>query len=401
MATLEIRRGRRGTRYRLIFSLFSKRYAATLPVHNQADAEHAKTSAEMLLEQIVAGRVTIPPGADVALFIATDGRLETKPTDDHSLPLGKLYDQFQQAIPEGHLERSTLLTMKIHLGHVTKILGGNKPLGSVTFDDLQKYVNRRTKEKNRRGKSISPVTIRKEVTTLSGMWSWAASQHKVSGEFPGRKLKYPATSEAPPFQTWDDIERQVASGAAESLWDCLFLNVDEVAQLLAYVKQHAYKPYVYPMLAMAAHTGARRSELIRSRVEDINFKTSTILLRERKRERGHHGSRTVPMSPLLSSILQSWLDGRKSGPTFFHKPGEHIAKDEAHTHLELTLADSKWTKLKGYHTLRHSMASNLAMKGVDQRVINEILGHMSERTAKRYRHFAPDIKFNAVQSVFG
>jgi integrase len=184
------------------------------------------------------------------------------------------------------------------------------------------------------------------------------------------------------------------------LWDSLFLSTDEIATLAKYVEEHAYKPFIYPMFLTAAHTGARRSELIRSQAEDIDFASKVITIRERKRERGHHGSRSVPLSPLLAKVLKKWLAGRTSGPTFQWK-GVPIERDEAHSHLQLTLANSKWEKVKGWHTLRHSMASNLAAKGIDQRVINELLGHVSEQTAARYRHFTPNIKAGAVQAVFG
>ena len=51
-----------------------------------------------------------------------------------------------------------------------------------------------------------------------------------TGPFPNRGLVYPKTDEKPPFQTWEEIERQIARGglsAAEQkdLWDCLFLTL--------------------------------------------------------------------------------------------------------------------------------------------------------------------------------
>lgn len=401
MASLETRRFPHRTSYRLVFRLHGRKYGHTLDVTSEDDARAVLSSAERTLALIAEGRVAIPAGADVGLFVATDGRLSQQPSNGNALPLGELFDEYVQSNPEGHLEDSTLLTMRIHLNHAAKLLGKRKALGALTFDDLQGYVNRRAKEKNRRGNPISPVTIRKEIVTLSGMWNWAASLGKVEGSYPGRKLKFPATSEPPRFQTWQDIERQIKNGGSQDLWDSLFVNTDEIAALLKYAETHAYKPYVYPMLVAAAHTGARRSELIRCQAEDIDFKAKTITIRERKRERGHHGTRTVPMSPLLRQVLKKWLARRTSGATFTANGGAPLSRNDAHAHLQLTLAGSKWEKIKGWHTLRHSFASNLAAKGVDQRVIDEILGHMSERMARRYRHFAPNVKLSAVQTVFG
>lgn len=56
-------------------------------------------------------------------------------------------------------------------------------------------------------------------------------------------------------------------------WDCLFLDLTQIGEFLAFVKAHASRPWVYPMCAAAAHTGARRSELVRLHVDDIDSGT--------------------------------------------------------------------------------------------------------------------------------
>lgn len=242
MATLETRSGVRGTKYRLIFFLNGKRYAETLAVETEQDAQTVKRNAERTLAMIAEGHKEIPAGADVGLWIATGGKLTRQPTTANTLPLGELFDEYLKGNPDGHLEDSTLLTMRIHLKHAATVLGKNTPLGSLTFDDLQNYINRRTKDKNRQGNKISPVTVRKEVNTISGMWSWAASHGKVKSGFPGKKLKYPSTKEATRFQTWHEIDRQVKNGGDESLWDSLFLSPDEVEKLLKHIEKHGVSP---------------------------------------------------------------------------------------------------------------------------------------------------------------
>jgi site-specific recombinase XerD len=57
--------------------------------------------------------------------------------------------------------------------------------------------------------------------------------------------------------------------------------------------------------------------------------------------------------------------------------------------------------LRGWHVLRHSFASNAALKGVDQRMINSWLGHQTEEMVQRYRHLYPDQERQAISAVFG
>src|SRR5205823_2040560 len=54
-----------------------------------------------------------------------------------------------------------------------------------------------------------------------------------------------------------------------------------------------------------------------------------------------------------------------------------------------------------YHVLRHSFISALASEGVDQRVIDEVVGHQSEEQRRRYRHLYPEVMRAAIEHVFG
>lgn len=62
---------------------------------------------------------------------------------------------------------------------------------------------------------------------------------------------------------------------------------------------------------------------------------------------------------------------------------------------------SKWYVLRGYHAFRHSFASNLAAAGVDQRVIDELMGYTTVEMQRRYRHLFPDQRRTAILTVFG
>ena len=61
---------------------------------------------------------------------------------------------------------------------------------------------------------------------------------------------------------WEEIERRIkAGGDADILWECLYLDTGEVSQFLKFAKSANVRDYLYPMLVMAGHTGARRSEI--------------------------------------------------------------------------------------------------------------------------------------------
>ncbi len=176
-------------------------------------------------------------------------------------------------------------------------------------------------------------------------------------------------------------------------------------------------------------------------VADVDFAGGSVIIREKKRVKGKRSTRRAPLTPLLRDALTAWLAVHPGGPTLFCQAGEvaHSKKrsrttghqngkgrattqkgrmatvkprDEApgpepltagecHDHFKRTLAGSKWEVVRGLHTLRHSVASCLAAAGVDQRIIDDMLGHVSEEMRRRYRHLTPQVKSQAVLAVFG
>jgi integrase len=315
---------------------------------------------------------------------------------------------------------------------------------SLALTDLQRHINERLKKKYR-GKPLSPVTLKKEVASFRAAWNWAALTGLVKGGFPSKGLVYPKADEKPPFMTWSEIERRIQAGGLtpeqiRDLWDALYLRKEEIVQFLDQVKLHGGQPWVYPLCCAAAHTGARRSELLRAQVADVDFDASTVLIREKKRSRKQRTTRHVSLSPFLSTVLRNWLTVHPGGPFLFCQQGiiarskkrsrttgyragkgrpttlaermrgvrirerpaiEPLTKDEAHDHFKRTLVGSRWEVMRGYHVLRHSFISCLAAAGVDQRIIDEFVGHQTDEQRRRYRHLVPDVKQKAIAGVFG
>src|SRR5262249_43993367 len=78
-----------------------------------------------------------------------------------------------------------------------------------------------------------------------------------------------------------------------------------------------------------------------------------------------------------------------------------LTANECRDHFERTLAGTKWSVVRALNVLRHSMISCMAASGIDQRIIDEIVGHTSEEMRRRYRHLTPQVKSQAVATVFG
>jgi len=414
MASIE----KRGRSYRIVFRLDGRKHSRSLRTTNERDAVAALARLEDNLRRVDLGTLAVPPGSDLATFLLSDGRKTDGRMRTAVQTLSELFDAYLSSLPAHCLEESTLASIRIHRDHFVRVFRPGIRIHSLKLDDLQRYVEVRASERGLRGRNVSTTTIKRELTTLTTVWNWATSTEIVERALPTRRLHFPKTSERPRFQTWEEIERSIRRGGLTAneqaeLWDCLFLTSGEIEQLLADVKRVARHPVIHPLFVFAAHTGARRSEIMRSQLDDIDLKGKTVLIREKKRVRGRRSTRSVPMSDQLRDVLRDWMDQNPSATYTFCRPMFGLVikpvdeqpiplnRDDMAGYFRRTLAGTKWAKLRGWHVFRHSFCSNCAAAGVDQRIINAWVGHQTEDMVKRYRHLIPNQEQAAIRQVFG
>lgn len=61
------------------------------------------------------GLLEVLATADVVTFLVSDGRTTERPKPKTTLSLKELFDAYFAAVPEGHLEETTLATMRQHV----------------------------------------------------------------------------------------------------------------------------------------------------------------------------------------------------------------------------------------------------------------------------------------------
>jgi integrase len=140
---------------------------------------------------------------------------------------------------------------------------------------------------------------------------------------------------------------------------------------------------------------------MRAKPEDVDLAGGTITIQEKKRVKGRRTTRRVPLSNRLAEVLTGWMSSR-SGTAFLFGPGARmLGSQTVQKAFNRAVKNSKWTVLRGWHVLRHSFISALASQGVDQRIIDDFVGHQTEEQRRRYRHLYPSTQQEAIRSVFG
>lgn len=365
------------------------------------DAERVAASLTHGLELIRRGALIVPLDRDVPTFLLerADGPRTVPEPRRAAVPrlIGDVVDRYlEQAAPPAKAE-STCKTEKIQLAHFTAYLAevqlGRAPALEITRPIVKDY-------RTWRLGTVGAVTVNKEVATLHGLFGFALDAGIVPAN-PVAGLERLKVDEAPEFRTLDEIERLLREGVftpdeEKRLRQARVLEPHEIDELIDLAKGKA----AYVPVCVAAFTGARRGEIVRLTWADVE--PDAIVLRSRKQSRKETWKRRrVAIHPRLLTVLQEHrLKTGGEGYLFLgKKDGTHLSEQTLHNNLKRVTRGTDLSEI-GWHTLRHSLASNLARAGVDQREINEMLGHTSEAMARRYRHLFPDQRRQAIERVY-
>jgi integrase len=372
-------------------------------------AEGIKADVEETIRLLEQGRIQVPAGVDVGKFILSGGRLQAPAAPVQAVKkvtLEGLFSADDAAMPEGAWERSTRTTEAVHRRHLLKLLGPDLDLlGEGLAIALQTYIRERAKQRGQQGK-VMAKTIRKELDTFRATWNRSDLLH--GAEFPSlKKLVFPKGEAKGRFQTWDEIEEAIAVGghtpaALKALWECLFLTRPQVEEFLTFALGQPAPDWLYPCLVFVVDTGARRSEVLRSRREDF-LKSGEVRVRERKRDpRNKETQRHVPITPRLAGVIRDWFDRHPGGPFVLSTGGqEQLTWQTATKAFRRLVKGSRWENVRGFHVFRHSFASHLAAAGTSQSLIDEWMGHQTETMRNRYRHLFPDERQRALAALTG
>jgi integrase len=402
--------GQKNGVYHIRFRFQGKEYKKSLKTSAPDSAEAAKRSVELTLHRLITGLLLVPAGVDPGDFILSGGTLlqPRKAVKKASLLCTRqLVDEYVQG-QEKLLAVSSHSTLAMHLRHLLRHLGdrSEEPCDRITHRDLDGFQQVRLAERD-------PVTVDKERGSVRQLYQWAVAQGYLGASPAAGLPAIKGGADRPPFRTLAEIGRIIERGGLTEedileLWECLYLSPAEIADLLATVRTRAREDLTYLLHAIPAYTGMRRGKVLRLRWLDVDFQDDYLVARSRKQSRRRSEVvRRIDLHAELREELLAWRQRRPKGQYVLCDATtlEPLDKNRANRSFWRPLRgtswclDSKrnWFKI-GFHTYRHSFASNLAAAGVDQRVIDEFMGHTTEAMRKRYRHLFPKDRRAAIAS---
>jgi len=180
-----------------------------------------------------------------------------------------------------------------------------------------------------------------------------------------------------------------------------FLSFEEAELLEAHAEPGRWKA----MISLALNTGLRIGELAALSWDCVDLASGRLLVK-RNVFRGHLGTpksgreREVPLNERALKALRDY-PRRIDSPWVFPQRDGGFIRNPQHTCAEAILRNAERAGIRpiGWHTLRHTFASHLAMRGVPLKAIQELMGHATIEMTMRYAHLSPDVKKDAVRAL--
>ena len=217
----------------------------------------------------------------------------------------------------------------------------------LSVSDVRQY-------RDLRLKTISPITLKRELAVLSSAINHASKEWGICvAKNPIRSITIP--------RTINSRSRRIESGEEEKLLSAS----GELKRLII----------------LALETGMRRGEILNIKKSHINFTLQTLLIPLTKTDT----PRTIPLSSKAIAALREQLRGSEKvipieETTFFSYMPKNV-----------TQAFRRLCKRQGidnlhFHDLRHEATSRFFEKGLNPVEVATITGHKDTRMLMRYTH---------------
>jgi integrase len=154
------------------------------------------------------------------------------------------------------------------------------------------------------------------------------------------------------------------------------------------------------MLLVALRTGMRQGELKGLQWTSIDWHKHIMTVRHSRcdytKELGSPKSNRERHIPMHNEIYEI-LHAREKETGYVFLDADKHPFDTQRLKLRIAkVCKSAGLRRIGWHTLRHTFASHLAMKGVPLNAVQALMGHSNITTTMRYAHLAPSALHSAI-----
>lgn len=209
------------------------------------------------------------------------------------------------------------------------------------------------------GRTRSPATVARHLSTLSGFYRYAVAEDVVARN-PVANVKRPKVG-----------THTVSTG----------LDKDELSALIKAAE--ADGPRSHALVLLLGLNGLRVSEALGTDVTDLANERGHRVLRVRRKG---GKTATVPLAPRTAEAVDTYVGDRTEGPLFVTKNGVRWHRSEAWRTLRRLAKVAVPDKAVSLHPhdLRHAFVTLSLDAGASLRDVQDAAGHADPRTTRRY-----------------
>ncbi|MDR1614955.1 MAG: tyrosine-type recombinase/integrase, partial [Campylobacteraceae bacterium] len=250
-----------------------------------------------------------------------------------------------------------------------KNIFGDSHLDEITAETVDKFKSKLI------GNNKAPKTVNSYLQRINSLFDFAIDRELFKGLNPCKKIGKLKT---------DNTRVK-------------FLYTDEITKLKEALKD---KPMLLLFVELSLSTGARLLTITSITKKDINLIARTIQLQNHKSKNSYTGFISDSLLPLLE---QRYKELKSPNDLLLDTHGRSIQK-QLQPRLNklfnegLDTRDAKNRVV--IHTLRHTFASHLAIKGIPIFTIMKLLDHKDIKDTLRYAKLAPDNGLEAVKELW-
>ena len=157
----------------------------------------------------------------------------------------------------------------------------------------------------------------------------------------------------------------------------------------------AAKEPLRSLILLGVHTGLRiHAEALQLKWEDVDLRRGLVTVQAAYAKNGQ--TRSVPLNSIVRAALERM---QRTTATDFVFVGQDGARLGSIRGAFRTACKAAGITGATPHTLRHTFASRLVMKGVDLPTVQDLGGWQTLGMVERYSHLSPGHKANAVERL--
>ncbi len=253
--------------------------------------------------------------------------------------------------------------------HLKKFFSGAM-LGDVTPSLLSKYKAARLQADSKRGGTVSPDTVRKELSLLRRIFNVAIDEWELCKENPVKKIIKSLPQE-------NKRVRYVLPEEAEKL-------------------RFTLPAWLKPIVIVACQTGLRRGNLTQLAVSHLDFEADRIIVGRTK----NGDPIGIAMTSTVKKTLLDVIRARKvvSPYVFCDEQGKPHSPYKVSVAFKRACKRAKVDNLR-LHDLRHDFATLMLRKTKNLVDVQHAMGHKDSRMTLRYAHLLPDDLKSAYEAI--